>query len=151
MKTWIQVQQDILLHEHGDYILGSDRQLFNTVGFWYLRKFSLDHFTLEVSLLQRSTRCHESYLWGRHAFLTTLTGMGKFIPVDAKFQELKDLYPPPPPSSRPPRPQCISEESLRLIDERASLHRNTQNNWNLSCSLTKAARGSLLLDSRKRA
>ena len=67
------------------------------VGIRDMQNNSSYHFALRARLLQRLTRCHDSYLRECLAFPIFLSTPERFIPADRKFQELKALYPTPPP------------------------------------------------------
>ena len=58
LHMWWKVLQGRVLRSHCDYVLGSDRWLFNTVGIWDPRKFASDHFALCARLLRRPTLFH---------------------------------------------------------------------------------------------
>ena len=66
LKTWYQVRQGTVLQSRCDYILRTDRRIFELVGIQYMRNFSSDHFALRA-------RCHVQYLRKRRAFPLILT------------------------------------------------------------------------------
>ena len=105
-----------LLCSRCDYILGSDHWLFETVGIRDPRNFLSNHFALRAQLLWQPANCDGEYLRGRRAFPLKLPPTGPLNLVDTKFQELKAIKVPPSPCAHVPRPQWMSEESLRLID-----------------------------------
>ena len=55
MQTWFQVKPGKLLQSCYNYILGLNLQMFKTVGFRDLRKFSSYHFALRTRLIPRPT------------------------------------------------------------------------------------------------
>ena len=75
--------------------------MFETVGIRDLRNFASDHFELRALLLQRTTRFHGVYLRGRRAFALTLPLAVPLNLMDTKFQELKAIEMPPPPTIQP--------------------------------------------------
>ena len=74
-----------------------------------------NHFALRARLLWQPANCDGEYLRGRRAFPLKLPPTGPLNLVDTKFQELKAIKVPPSPCAHVPRPQWMSEESLRLI------------------------------------
>ena len=56
IRTWWQVRQEKILRSRSDYILGSDRCMFDTVVIRDLRNFASDHFSLRACLLRQPTR-----------------------------------------------------------------------------------------------
>ena len=79
-----------------DYILGTNRRLFNLVGIRDMRNYFLDHFALRARLLQLPTQYDTHYLRGKRAFLLSLSAVVDLSMVDTKFQALKALESPPP-------------------------------------------------------
>ena len=114
-----------------------------------MQNYSSYHLILQAKLLQCSTRCHSRYLRGRRDFTLSLPAPEYFRPTDRKFQELKALEPTLPPMTRPPRPQCMSETSSWLIDNRTALRLNPGHNRNMAHKITKYVLRSLLVESRR--
>jgi len=85
LKTWWKVQQGRLLRSWCNYVLGLDRQLFETVKIRYPSNFAPHHFLLRLRLLQRQTRCHGGYLRGHQAFPLALPPMVPLNLVGTKF------------------------------------------------------------------
>ena len=86
--------------------------------------FFSDHFALRAGLLRRPTRCHIRYFRERRAFPLRILPSEELSSYDAKFQTLDTLEPPPPNLKDFPLPLWMSPYSIRLFDERASLHQN---------------------------
>jgi hypothetical protein len=150
-KTWYQVRQGTLYQSRCDYILGTDRRLFETVGLRDPRSYSTNHLMLRGRLLRRPTKCHRRYLHGRRQFPLKVPAMGPLTQADTLYRELKSLIniPAPTPRSNPPR--WMSATTLRLIDTRAALRRNKHHSRQQARVLTGQIKQSLRLDWRRRA
>ena len=95
-----------------DYILGTDRRLFQTVQIKDPCNFSSDHLMLVARYLTKPTACHKRYLRGRKRFPLQLP-KPPLTKVDTLFQNVKAHCPPPPPNRKTPRPNWISPETTR--------------------------------------
>ena len=151
MKTWWKARQGKLLHSIYNYILGLDRQLFETVGIRDLSNFAFDRFALCARLLRKLILCHGGYLRGRRAFPLTLTPMVPLNFVETKFQYLKALETPPSPCACAPIIQWMSEESLRMIYTCAALRCQPDHNRNVARTMIRTVRWYLTADSLRRA
>ena len=150
-QTWRQVREGQVLRSRCDYILGTDRRLFESVGIRDPRHYSSDHLAVKARLLRSPTRCHNRYLRGRKQFPLQLPTIGPIRHIDHLYQDLKAMEVPPPAPPRPVRPQWMSADTVRLIDTRAALRRNPRHNRNQARALTNQLKRSLQQDSRRRA
>ena len=121
------------------------------VGIREVSNYSSDQFALRARLLQLPMRCHGSYLRGRRYFTLSLPAPDYFRLTDKKLKDSKALEPKPPPMTRPPHPQWMSEISTWLIDEHAALHCNPKHNRKVALNIKKSLRRYLLVEYRKRA
>ena len=64
---------------------------------------------------------------------------------------MNDMDKPTPPLTRAPRPQWMSDMSLRLIDARTEHHCRAYHNHNVEQTLTKAVTNSFMVDTCRRA
>ena len=130
-------------------ILSTNQRLFDLVWTKYTRNYNSNHFALRAGFLQRPTRCHTRYFWGRRAFLLSLQISADLRMADTKFQALKALNPPLPILTRPYLLLWISLITMKLIDEHADLWCNPHHHWNLTRAIKKSIWRSLLEDSQR--
>ena len=103
-----------------DYILGTDRRLFETVSIRDPRHFSSSHFVLVARYLIRPTASHQPYIRGRK----TLPLSNKWVPrtgTDNLFNKVEENCPPPPQPEQINRPPWISDKTNKLMDQRCVL------------------------------
>ena len=87
-----------------------------------------NHFYLCALQLLQTTLYHGGHLRGHCAFPLNLPPEGPLKFVGAKLQELKAVEDPPPPCTRAPIPQWMSEKSIRIIYMYADLCRQPDHN-----------------------
>jgi hypothetical protein len=149
--TWYQIRQGMLYQSRCDYILSTDRRLFEMVGLRDPSSYSTDHLMLRCRLLCQPTRCHKRYLQGRRQFPLKVPNMGPLTQADTLYRELKSLIHIPPPTPRTNPPQWMSATTLRLMDTRAALCRNKHHSRQEARRLTRQIKQSLKADWRHRA
>jgi hypothetical protein len=66
--TWYQHREGETLRSRCDYILGTDRRLYQTMSLRDPRNYSTDHLMLKAKLLWQPTKSHKNYLRGRKKF-----------------------------------------------------------------------------------
>ena len=151
MKTWYQVREGVLLRSRCDYILGTDRRLFESVGLRDPQQYSTDHLMLRGRLLRQPTKSHNRYLRGRRKFPLRLPKFGPLTQADTMFQDIKQRASIPRLAHNThPRPQWISPATIRLIDQRCSLRRNKFHNRATARQLTRQIKAGLKLDRKRR-
>ena len=151
LQTWYQVREGTLLRSRCDYILGTDRRLFENVGLRDPRSYSTDHLMLRATLLRRPTKCHRKYLHGRKKFPLQLPKLGPLTLADTLYTGIKDRIHIPRGPARPNPPQWLSPNTIRLIDTRASLRRNKFHSRQQARLLTRQINQSLKEDRKARA
>lgn len=67
-QTWWQYRRGTLNRSRCDYILGTDRRLFQTVSIRDPRHYSSDHYMLKARLLLSPKKSHKTHLQGRKRF-----------------------------------------------------------------------------------
>ena len=149
--TWYQIRQGTLYQSRCDYILGTDRRLFETVALRDPRSYSTDHLMLRGRLLRQPTKCHKKYLNGRKKFPLAMPPIGPYSQADTMYAELKASIHIPPRTPRSNPPQWMSANTLRLLDTRAALRRNKHHSRQQARVLTRQIKQSLKADWRKRA
>ena len=148
--TWWQVRGGAVHRSRCDYVIGTDRRLFESVSTRDPRSHSSDNFLLRGRLLRQPTKSHKKYL-RRKRFPLSLPKMGPLSKSDLMFQEIKGMANPPLPNAPRPRPQWLSAETLRLIDTRASLRWNPWHSRQQARVLSRQINQSLKADRRRRA
>ena len=119
-KTWFQARRNAVTDEvtvyrsRCDYILHSDRRLFQTVGIRTPFKFDTDHLMLVARFLVKPTRHHKAYLLGRKKF--PLRPIHPLSQADILFQAVKAQMPIELPQLQRSRPNWISARTLVLMD-----------------------------------
>jgi Reverse transcriptase (RNA-dependent DNA polymerase) len=133
-----------------DYILGDDRRLFQAVGIREPRGYDSDHKAVIGILSSATRREHHNYLKGRKAFPLKFSRRAMSI-KDRAFNTITQRASQPTASAMGPRrASWISDETWRLVDERASKRRlGTTDDDNLD-HLNWAIRRSLRKDRKKR-
>ena len=122
-KTWMQHRNNEVLRSRCDYILGTDRRLFNKVCLRDPRLFSSDHLMVLGELWSSELRRNKSYLRGRQRFPLRAPKWGPQTRADALLQALNEAIPKPTRAERRARREWISEETWRLVDERSALRK----------------------------
>ena len=149
-QTWHQLRDGKLLRSRCDYILGTDRRLFETVGIRDPRHYSSDHYMIMARYLIRPTPSHKSYLRGRKRFPLTLPTRGPLNKADTLFQEVKANFPETPPPKPHASKTWLSPATLSLIDTRCSLCRNPRHDRAEARRLTRAINASINEDRKRR-
>jgi exonuclease III len=93
-KTWWQNREGKIIRSRCDYILGTDRRLFETVSIRDPRYFTSDHYMLVACYLISPTPSHKLYLQGRKRLPLQPPTKGPLTQVDMLFQEVKANCPP---------------------------------------------------------
>ena len=116
-KTWHQYRQDLqrTIRSRCDYILGTDRRLFEYVRISEPRHFSSDHYMLIGRYLVQPTKCHKHYLKGRRKFPLTVDEQA-FTEADRLMDLVLGNCPEPDPQPKKKRPSWISDETRKLMD-----------------------------------
>jgi len=151
-KTWHQYRSDTntIHRSRCDYILGTDRRLFQSVGIRDPRHFSTDHYMVVATYLAKPQRSHKKYLLGRKTFPLKLPKWGPLPKADALYEQLLDYWDPPPPSAKKTKPNWITQPTLQLMDARCSLRRNPRHNRTEARRLSRAINARLKLDRKAR-
>jgi exonuclease III len=149
-NTWHQLRQGATVHSRCDYILGTDRRLFELVGIRDPRHFNTDHFMVVGRYLVRPTPSHKLYLQGRKQLPLRPAKWGPPTQADHLFQEVKRNLPPTPSPQLPHRPSWLSATTLQAIDARCSLRRNPHHNRAEARRLTRFVNASVKEDRKRR-
>lgn len=151
-QTWRKVMKGKLHRSRCDYIMGTDRRLFQTVSIRDPRHFSTDHLMIVAKYLVKPTACHKRYLRGQLTFPLKWP-IGPMSQADHIFDEVKQYMPHPPRNNKKPRPTWLSDKTLKLIDERSDLkcrqHCDTDTTRKYR-QLTRAINSSLNADQKRR-
>ena len=147
--TWHQTRNSTIYRSRCDYILGTDRRLFQTVSIRDPRHFSTDHYMLVAKLLQRPQRSHKRYPQGRRTFPLTATP-GPHTYVDSLFQAAISNSEGIPKQKQSKRPTWLSPETIRLMDQRCSFRRNPLHDQAEARRLTRLINQSIKCDRKKR-
>ena len=96
LKTWWQHRNGQTFRSRCDYILATDRRLFQSVTMKNPRHYSSDHFMLVGKYLAQPAKQHKGYLRGRKAFPIRSPPPGPDTPqTDQLFNVLKAQTVPP--------------------------------------------------------
>jgi exonuclease III len=148
-NTWHQSRQGVLYHSRCDYILGTDRRLFEMVGIREPRYFNTDHHMVVGRYLVRPTPSHKLYLRGRKTF-PLQRKWGPPTRADSLFQEVKQFLPPTPKQPQPHRPTWLSATTLQAVDARCSLRRNPHHDRTEARRLSRVVNASIKADRKRR-
>jgi hypothetical protein len=149
--TWYQVRQGMLYQSQCDYILSTNRRLFEMVGLCDPISYSTDHLMLRCRLPRQPTKCHKQYLCGRRQFPLKVPTLGPLTQADTLYQELKYLIHIPLPTPRSNPQQWMSATTFRLMDTRAALCRNKHHSCQEAGRLTRQIKQNLKADWRRQA
>ena len=149
-QTWWQFRAGTLIRSRCDYILGTDRRLFETAGLRDPRYFSSDHYMVVARYLIRPTPSHKRYLRGRKRLPLIPPTRGPLTKADTLFQEVKANFPETPPPKPHASKQWLSQATLTLIDTRCSLRRNPRHDRAEARRLTRAINASINEDRKRR-
>ena len=120
-RTCAKVRQGRVVRSRTDYILGSDRWIFQNVAARDPRHNS-NHFMVVRCLSGASPREHSCYLGCRTRLPLRLPGRHMRTREDKLFAELRSAVSKP--DKRTARcNSCISEETWRIVDKRVSTSR----------------------------
>ena len=121
-KTWSMRWKIRVVRSRKDYILGSNRQIFQNVAVQDPRQ-NYDHFIVVGILHGASPREHSTYLWSRTRLTLRPPGRQTRTHADELFTELWRAIPKPNKRSAC-RNLWISAEMWRLVNERVSTRRD---------------------------
>jgi hypothetical protein len=93
-QTWWQFRDGTLIRSRCDYILGTDRRLFETVSIRDPRYFTSDHYMLIARYLIGPSHSHKLYLKGRKRLPLQPPTKGPLTQANTLFQEVKANFPP---------------------------------------------------------
>ena len=132
-----------------DYILSPDRRQFKTVQIRKPQYYVSDHRMVVAKYLLEPAKCHYRYLKGRKALPFAMPS-GPMPKMDFLFQQVVDQTPDPPRRNDPARKPWISEETLKIWDERCALHRTQRHCQAESRRLTRKYKAGLKADRKRR-
>ncbi len=132
-----------------DYILATDRRLFEYVSIRDPRYFDSDHYMITARLLASPTPSHKGYLRGRRQQPFT---RAKENPsqADSLLDTVKAQCPPPKQQHGFTRPCWFSPKTIQLMDTRCALRRNPKHSRTLARQLTRETNASIKIDRPKR-
>ena len=120
-RTWAVVRQGRVVRSRTDYILGSDRLIFQNMALWDPRHNS-DHFMVVGCLRRASLREHSRYFGRRTCLPLRPPGRQTRKRADKLFAELRRVVPKPYKHTERHN-SWISAETFRLVDKIVSTSR----------------------------
>ena len=121
-----------------DYILGTDRSLFQAIRIKDPRHFTSDHYMLVGTLRAAPPKSHQKYLRGRKAFPLKPPKWGPITKSDSLYLALKNQTAPDPHPNHPRRPHWLSPTTLQFVDRRCVLRQNPHHDRAEARRLTRA-------------
>jgi hypothetical protein len=128
-----------------DHILGSNQQMFMNISLKDPRCFSSDHYMVVGKLQSVTHSSNHSYLRGRTRFPLRPLKWGPLTHVDMIFQALKRAEVPPLPRQWSWN-AWISEETWKLVDERAAMRKRSGCDRTAYCHLDRRVKAALRAD-----
>ncbi|HEY9815724.1 MAG TPA: endonuclease/exonuclease/phosphatase family protein, partial [Candidatus Obscuribacterales bacterium] len=123
--TWRQCRNGQWINSRCDYILGTDRRIWQNVSIRDPRNFDSDHYMVIGKLLSAPMTGNRRYLLGRRRFPLKLPKWGPQSRADALFQALQEMKTPPQRVNRLKKP-WVSEATWKLVDQKAALRHRRQ-------------------------